>query len=190
MRFRNFLADGAMDNYPTYNLLKHYDMLPFISLDSRTKAKYDYEHPGILCFDDKGRPICPGGIPYQNWGYSKLKGIKYRCWFACHGLKPPKECKCSNSSYGRVIYLKPTYDPRMFTPVPRYSKAFKDKLKTRTSVERSNKRMFVDYSIENAHSRSSMLRFALATFAAINIHLDAWIKHLGFSLIDTLQQTA
>jgi hypothetical protein len=57
MRFKNFIADGAMDNYPTYDLLKHYDMTPFISLDSRTKAKLHYPHPDILCFDNKGRPI-------------------------------------------------------------------------------------------------------------------------------------
>jgi len=190
MKFKNFLADGAMDNYPTYDLLNHYDMLPFISLDSRTKAKYSYPHPGVLCFDNKGKPICHGGIPYQNWGYSKPKGIKYRCWFACQGLEPPKDCKCSNSSYGRVIYLKPNYDPRMFTPVPRYSKAFRDKFKTRTSVERSNKRMFVDYSIENARSRSSLMRFAMATFSVINIHLDAWVRSLSLSLLDTLGQAA
>jgi len=85
LSFKHFIADGAMDNYPTYDLLKHYNMIPFIALDSRTKLKFDYPHPDILCFDDKGKPICPGGIPYQNWGYSKPKGIKYRCWFACHG---------------------------------------------------------------------------------------------------------
>ncbi|NMB97165.1 MAG: hypothetical protein GYA02_11245 [Clostridiaceae bacterium] len=188
--FKNFIADGAMDNYPTYDLLKHYDIIPFISLDSRTKVNFHYQHPGILCFDHKGRPICHGGIPYANWGYSKPKGIKYRCWFACNGLEPPEECKCSSSSYGRVIYIKPDYDPRLFTPVPRHTKAFKDKFKTRTSVERSNKRMFVDYSIEDACSRSSMMRLSMATFAVINIHLDAWIKHTKFSFIDTLSLAA
>ena len=100
-------------------------MIPFIALDSRTKLKFDYPHPDILCFDDKGKPICPGGIPYQNWGYSKPKGIKYRCWFACHGQKPPQDCLCSNSPYGKVVYIKPNYDPRMFPPVPRHTKAFK-----------------------------------------------------------------
>jgi hypothetical protein len=190
LKFKNFLADGAMDNYPTYELLKHYDMLPFISLDSRTKAKFNYQHPSILCFDDKGRPICHGGIPYYNWGYSKPKGIKYRCWFTCHGQEPPEECKCSNSKYGKVVHIKPDYDLRMFPPVPRYSQTFKDKFKTRTSVERSNKRMFVDYHIENVRSQSSKLRFSMATFAVINIHSDAWIKHLKFSLLTTLEQAA
>lgn len=78
----------------------------------------------------------------------------------------------------------------MFPPVPRYSQAFKDKFKTRTSVERSNKRMFVDYNIESMRSQSSKLRFSMATFSVINIHLDAWIKHLSFSLLTTLEQVA
>jgi hypothetical protein len=85
LTFKYFIADGAMDNYPTYDLLNHYNMIPFIALDSRDKLKFEYPHPDILCFDNKGRPICPDGIPYQNWGYSKPKGIKYRCWFACRG---------------------------------------------------------------------------------------------------------
>ncbi len=83
--FKNFLADGAMDNYPTYEFLKFYDMLPFIALDSRTNAKFNYPHPDILCFDDKGRPICLGGIPYVYWGHCKPYRLKYRCWFAIHG---------------------------------------------------------------------------------------------------------
>lgn len=188
--FKNFLADGAMDNYPTYELLKSYDMLPFIALDSRTKAKFNYPHKDILCFDGKGRPICLGGIPYVYWGFCKPYRLKYRCWFAVHGIEPPKECKCSNSGYGKTIYIKSDHDPRMFTPIPRYSQSFKDKFKTRTSVERSNKRVFIDYSIEEAHSRSSMMRFSMATFAVINIHLDAWIKSKSFSLIQEIKGTS
>lgn len=39
MKFKNFILDGAMDNYPTYEPLSLYDMIPFIPLNSRTKAK-------------------------------------------------------------------------------------------------------------------------------------------------------
>jgi hypothetical protein len=190
MRFGSFIADGAMDNYPTYELLKHHGILPFISLDSRTKAKFRYPHPDILCFDDCGRPICHGGIPLAYWGLCKPSRLKYRCWFAVHGLEPPKECKCSDSKYGKTIYIKPDFDPRMFTPVPRDSNAFNEKFKTRTSVERSNKRMFEDYAIEEYDARSAMMRASLATLAVINIHLDAWVKHTGISLVGLLEQTA
>lgn len=190
MRFKNFIADGAMDNYPIYELLEHHDMLPFIPLNSRTKAKLNYPHPDILCFDDDKNPICMGGIPYVNWGYCKPKGIKYRCWFRVKGLEPPNECRCSQSEYGKVIYIKPSYDPRMFPPVPRGSHAFKNKFKTRTSVERSNKRMFEDYAIEEYGSRSTMMRMSLAAFAVVNIHLDAWVKHTSFSFSSMLEKLA
>lgn len=190
MNFKNYLADGAMDNYPTYKLLKHKGIIPFIPLDSRTKAKLKYPHQDILCFDDKGNPICPGGIPYVYWGFCKPYRLKYRCWFAVHGLEPPKECKCCQSSYGKTLYIKPDFDPRLFTPVPRNSEAFKEKFKTRTSVERGNKRMFEDYSIEEYDARSTMMRTALATFAVINTHLDAWIKHKDFSIMKLLNKAA
>jgi 5-carboxymethyl-2-hydroxymuconate isomerase len=68
----------------------------------------------------------------------------------------------------------------------RNTQTFKKKFKTRTSVERSNKRILVDYNIEAGRCRSSKQRFARATFAAINIHLDAWVKHTGFSIINHL----
>lgn len=188
LKFKNFIADGAMDNYPTYDLLRYLDINPFIPLDSNARKDYLKPHPGILCFDEKLQPICLGGIPYQHCGKSFPKGIKYRCWFDYHGI--PKPCKCSDSEYGRTIYIKPDYDIRLFPPVPRNSELFKEKLKSRTSVERSNKRILVDYSIESGRCRSSKQRFIRATLAAINIHIDAWLKHLNFSLINLLAVAA
>lgn len=189
-KLKKFLADGAMDNYPTYEYLHHNEITSFIPLDSRTKKKLTTPHPAIQCFDNKGRPICKGGIPYVNWGYCKPKGIKLRCWFATHGLEPPKDCKCSESTYGRVVYIKPDYDLRLYPLIHRNSDEFKETFKRRSSVERSFKRIFEDYNVESYSSQSNRLRFSLATFAAINIHLDAWIKHEGFSLYKTLEQSA
>ncbi|MCX8167291.1 MAG: hypothetical protein N3E37_05585, partial [Candidatus Micrarchaeota archaeon] len=131
---------------------------------------------------------CMGGIPYQHIGFSFPKGIKYRCWFDYYGVEKP--CCCSNSAYGRTIYIKPDYDLRLFLPVPRNTEAFKEKFKTRTSVERSNKRILVDYNIEAGNCRSSKQRFARATFAAINIHLDAWVKHQKFSIIGLIKMNS
>jgi len=88
----------------------------------------------------------------------------------------------------KLVYIKPDFDPGMFSPVPRNSETFKSKFKTRTSIERSNKRMFEDYAIEYYESGSSMMRAALATFAVVNIHLDVWIKHTGFSFIDIIKE--
>jgi hypothetical protein len=43
--FKNYIANGVMDNYPTYKLLQHYNMIPFIHLDSDAK------------FPDKNLPV-------------------------------------------------------------------------------------------------------------------------------------
>lgn len=150
--FINYIADEAMDNYPTYKLLHLYNMIPFSPLYS--DAKYsDKDLPkGVLCFDDNGNPICMGGIPNKNCKYSYPKGIKYRCRFDYYELDKP--CSCTDSPYGRTIYIKPDYDPRLFPPVHRDSDAFKD------------------YDIEAGNCRSSRERFTRATIAAVNIHLD------------------
>ena len=118
-----------------------------------------------------------GGIPYKHCGFTFPKGIKYRCWFDFdyYGIKKP--CSCSDSSYGRAIYIKPDYDLRLFPPVPRNSDVFKEMFKSRTPIERSNKRMLVDYNIEAGVCRSSKHRFSRATFAVVNTQLDALIKH-------------
>jgi hypothetical protein len=144
--------------------------------------------PGVLCLNDDGIPICHGGISYKCCGYSYPKGIKYRCWFDYKGIDKP--CKCTDSDYGRTVYLKPDYDFRLFTPVPRNSDAWKKKFKTRTSVERSHKRLFEDYDIEAYKARSSRQRFALATMAAVNVHLDAWTKHTGFTITQLLDKAS
>jgi hypothetical protein len=183
----NVTCDGSMDNYPTYDLVYQWHIIPFIPLDSNSTFKPDHLPPGVLCFDDDRNPICMGGIPYQYWGYSYPKGLKYRCWFNCKGITD-KPCECSNSSYGRTIYIKPDFDLRLFTPVPRNTPTWYKKMNSRTTVERSHKRMFTDYDIEAGRCRSAEHRFCRATLAAINVHLDAWIKHTGFSIVELLEK--
>jgi len=39
-----------MDNYSTYDLLKHHDMIHFIALDSYTKAKFNLPTPSYILF--------------------------------------------------------------------------------------------------------------------------------------------
>ena len=180
-RIRNFLADGAMDSYAIYKLLKHHDILPFIPLDSTAKYPKKDLPTDVIAFTDDGRPVCPRRYAYTYWGRSGNR-LKYRCPLAVRDGRRPINwtCSChSTSDYGKTIYIKPDDDPRLFPPVPRDTHLFKSTFKRRTSVERANKRIFEDYKVESYRSRSSRLRFSLATFAAVNIHLDAWIKHLG-----------
>jgi hypothetical protein len=93
---------------------------------------------------------------------------------------------CSPSKYGRVVYTKPQDDYRLFTKTPRGSKAWKKAFARRSSVERSIKRILVDYRIEQARARSVKQWFWLATLAALNQHLDAQINVTECSLLERL----
>ena len=102
---------------------------------------------------------------------------KWRCPLACRKIK---ECsckqECSPSEYGRVIYTKPSDDPRIFTPVPRGTKAFKDIFKTRTCSERVNNRVLNDYKVEHMQTRGKKRYSFFTMIACILIHLDARLK--------------
>lgn len=56
----------------------------------------------------------------------------------------------------------------------------------RTSVERTLKRILVDYRIESARLRAEKRWFWFASLAAINQHLDAQVKAMGNSLLPKL----
>jgi hypothetical protein len=172
---------------PTYQLCHHWGIRPFIPLDSDSKLTEDNLPQGVVGFDNKGRPLCPGCTPYVNWANCGDKGTKYRCWFAASGKQAP--CCCTSSPYGKTVHIKSDDNPRLFTPVPRGTDAFKKKLKQRSGAERSNKRVFEDYKVEAGKTRSSRQRYFRAVFAAINIHLDAWYWHIDVCLADLLERT-
>ncbi len=77
-------------------------------------------------------------------------------------------------------------DPRLFTRTPRDSKAWKKAYAGRTSVERTLKRIPVDYDIENLRLRAEKRWFWFAALAGINQHLDAQIAVLKQPLFTKL----
>ncbi|GAW31982.1 transposase, partial [Carboxydocella sp. JDF658] len=112
-----------------------------------------------------------------NWGFQQDRcRIKWRCPNYMKLDQCPDHEKCSPSKYGRVIYTKPSWDLRLFTPTPRGSQEWKETYARRTSVERTFKRILVDYKIEQARARSKKRWFWQALLAAINQHLDAQIS--------------
>ena len=173
-KFTKGLLDSAHDAYPIYQLLYHYSIEPFIDLNNRNKANRSY--PGPLELTDEGVPICPANLPMLNWGFNQDRcRIKWRCPLYKKLHKCPKGMPCSSSKYGPVVYTKPAWDYRFFTPTPRDSKEWKITYAKRTSVERTLKRILVDYAIEQYRVRSIKGWFWLASLAAINQHLDAQI---------------
>ncbi|MBM7856130.1 hypothetical protein JOC37_002560 [Desulfohalotomaculum tongense] len=90
-----------------------------------------------------------------NWGFQNdCCRIKWRCPLVL-GKVDFCSCKdkCSTSNYGRTVYTKPSWDLRIFTPVSRSSAVWKQEMKNRTSVERLNKNILVDYGLEKARAK-------------------------------------
>ena len=177
-----FISDSASDNYATYALLDHWGIDAVIALNDTNKD--NFKHPPALRIDEQGRPICPGGRKMVHWGFcgNDRCRIKWRCPRIVKGLDPCVNCAdCSPSDYGRVIYTKPDWDLRLFTRIPRGSAAWKDKMKQRTAAERVNNRILNDYGIERSATRGKKRIAFMTTLAAINIHLDAQVKHLNAS---------
>ena len=157
---------------------------PFIDLNNRRGQK-----PKISAFkiNKFGKPICIENLEMINCGFIKERNrIKWRCPMYKQFDRCPKKHECSPSAYGRVVYTKPDDVSRLFTKTPRDSKAWKKIYAKRTSVERTLKRILVDYDIENLRLRAEKRWFWFATLAGINQHLDAQIAVLKQPLFTKL----
>ena len=82
------------------------------------------------------------------------------------------KCNCSLSDYGRTIYIKPDSDLRLFTKIPRGSDLWKEKMRSRTSIERLNNRILNNYGVENSKARGKKRISFFTTIAGFNIHID------------------
>lgn len=176
LKIHNLCLDSANDNYPTYELCKEWNITPFIDLNHKRGPSKKY--PGHLELTEQGIPICIGGHHMVYNGYCKGRSRhKWRCPLKCGRINKCSSLEeCSPSKYGRVIYTKPDWDVRLFTPVPRGTKAYKNIYKTRTTAERVNNRILNDYNLQHMRIRTKK-RFSFFTMmASINIHLDARIK--------------
>lgn len=177
LKVNAFLSDAASDNYATYKLLNKWDINAVISLNKTNKDNFKY--PASLSVNENGAPICQCNKPMVNWGFSKDRcRIKYRCPLACGKIDScPHKSECSPSGYGRTVYVKPEWDLRLFTRIPRGTTQWKDKFKQRTCTERVNHRILNHYGVEKNHKTKKRISF-FTMIAAFNIHLDAQIKYL------------
>ncbi len=177
-KFERALLDSAHDAYAIYRMLNMHEIEPFIDLNERSKKN------SSETIDQDGIPVCQAGLQMLHWGmHKKRQRIKWRCPNYDDPASCPFQQSCSTSKYGRVKYTKPMSDYRLFTKTPRGSKAWKKAFARRSSVERTLKRILVDYLIERARVRSDKRWFWLATLAALNQHLDAQIGVTKNSLL-------
>lgn len=176
LNVKNVCFDSANDNYPTYELCSSWNYTPFIDLnDNRGKPT---TLPEALSINDYGVPICPSNLEMSYNGFCINRSRhKWRCPAKCGkqatcNLEQP----CSPSNYGRVIYTKPDWDIRLFTPVPRGTSEWKEIYKIRTCSERINNRILNDYGLHDMGIHSKKRYSFFTMMIGINIHLDARVK--------------
>ncbi|KZL92743.1 hypothetical protein CLMAG_25570 [Clostridium magnum DSM 2767] len=188
--FDKFIADAAHDNYPTYKLLNKWNIKAVISLNPKGKGKNKYEPP--IGYTKDGAPICKCNQPMiYDWYDKDRSRIKYRCPLVKGKISNCTHREvCSPSAYGRVIYVKPSDDLRLFTPIPRNTDLWKQIMKKRTSSERVNKRLLEDYNMEEAHCRGKKRWSWWTLIHSINIHLDAQLSISKTNILDILESAA
>ena len=180
LKMQKALWDSAQDVYAIYDLHHQWDIEPFIDLNKRCTGKGCLPQP--LSINEFGIPCCSAGLCMVFDSYDKKRSrLKWRCPKVVGNKKiralAAASCltNCSTSTYGRTIYTKPIDDLRLFTKTPRNSAQWKEVYKGRSASERVNKRLMVDYQIERCRVRSNKHWFWRGHFAAISIHLDAWV---------------
>lgn len=176
LKIKNICLDSAHDNYPTYNLLKAWDICPFIDLnDNRGRPA---SIPDNITIDDDGTPLCHAGSRMVFSGNCPGRSrVKWRCPVACGEKEScPSKADCSPSPYGRCFYTKPEWDVRLYPPVMRGTDEYKETYKNRTSSERMNNRILNDYHIHDMKIHGKKRYSFFTMIAGINIHLDARLK--------------
>jgi len=185
-----FCHDSATDAAHFFRWLRHRGIIPIIDWNPRHSGKDPFaEHApkgGPRGDDDRplerlnehGVPVCACGIEMRRDGYDRTKmATKYRCPLAVGAID---ECpfwgKCTKSPYGRVVKTYDKTNYKLFGPVPYKSELWKDIYKDRTSTERVNNRILNDYKVQHLTCRDGYKHYFFEVIAAINVHLDAWVR--------------
>jgi len=169
--------DSASDANAIYQYFRLNHIIPVIDHNKRNESKAKMKEEKEYISND-GIPVCKKGEKMIYFGYDIQRSRKkFRCPLIMGKIKecPYKE-QCSSSAYGRVIYINDADEARYGGPLVYRSEKWKKIYKNRTSTERVNNRVLNDYHLHKMRVRDFAKNGFFAIFAAINIHLDAWIK--------------
>jgi hypothetical protein len=138
-----------------------------------------------ITFDHDGTPLCPGGcrMRYQQYNPARQAHI-----FACpctrkngkqewvfHAEECPfqQDCAPPEKKMGYTLYLKSEADLRLFPPIPRDSKRFKDLYAQRSGTERQNA-VADSYNLDRRHRNAA---YVLIRLTLVNICKHARIRY-------------
>ena len=142
-KFKNFLGDSEFDSYDNFGFLKSFNFEKvFIPLNSRNSKNNIVNG---LEYDAQGIPLCPlTKKPFKAEGSCKGKNRSMRFKFVCplsafdENNKRYHTCNnpCTPSKSGRMTYVYPDKDFRLYPGVQRNSTEWNTVYPTRNSIER------------------------------------------------------
>jgi len=196
MRIGVFCGDGHHDSYAHYHYFEEKGVIPVIPLSENSKKAFPHllDDRGVR-LDTDGAPLCPGGVRMRHHQYVDDRKVHV---YACPAKRNthrngeslyvtrldecPKGEDCApESSLGPLVYIKSETDPRLYPPIPRDSKRFKEIMNLRSSTERCNY-LNDTYNLERSCRNASygLIRLTLANIA----------EHAVVRYIETLKESS
>ncbi|MBT9439202.1 MAG: hypothetical protein GAS50_08415 [Desulfobacterales bacterium] len=176
-----FCGDGHHDAQAHYRYFREKNIIPIIPLSKATQKAYPHlSNDSDIRLDIDGTPLCPAGKRMRRHFYDKKQQKHvYNCpakrnthrngksLYVFHEDDCPKHQDCDpQSPLGPYVNLKSSEDPRLFPPLPRSSRKFKDLMNQRSASERcnfNNDTYDVEGSCRNADY--GLIRLTLANIA-------------------------
>jgi hypothetical protein len=205
-----FCGDGHHDSYAHYDYFAAKQVIPLIPLAQKSKkptphlpeahrdaqAEAHQAHPDSspVRLDTDGTPLCPAGMKMRHHSYSKRKKTHVyacpvkrnthrdgKCFYALHLEECPRKQDCApKSPIGPLVYIKSQTDPRLYPPILRESKRFKELMKQRTATERCN------YLNDTYHLDKSCRN---ADYGLIRLNLVNIIEHAVIRYLETVKRS-
>jgi len=196
MNFTSLTADALYDVYAFYEFLEHKGLAYAIPYAKKPPKCFSLPGSSFL-FNDKGVPLCPGGLPMRRHGKNRRGDTLYACPVKrltrvddkkvykvySHECPLPNLCE-PDSKLGPIYKVPSSLDPRVHPSLPRNSKKFQQLLKMRSSIERSNSTKKWAYLMKLTNTRVMPYAFIRLVLISIIEHSRVWTRHFlnNFSL--------
>ena len=203
MRINIFCGDGHHDSYAHYDYFAAKQVIPVIPLAQKSKTPYPHlpENQTGSCsdsptrLDTDGTPLCPAGLRMRHHYYNKRKKTHVYCCpvkrsthrdgkylLVTHLDECPQKQDCTpQSALGPLVYIKSETDRRLYPPILRESRQFKQLMKQRTATERCN------YLNDTYHLDRSSRN---ADYGLIRLTLANIIEHAVIRYQETLKRSS
>jgi len=192
-------ADKAYDSKENnQDLFDAHGIRPLIAIRATWKEEPDRPRPpypdrvDTVFYTEQGEVLCRcrhgeanerdnyAAMAYE--GFEADRGtLKYRCPAKAHGIACTQQDLCHGGcqpAHGRIVRIPLDLDRRIFTPLPRDSKAWPREYKHRTAVERVNSRLDVSFEFEHHTIRGlnkMTLRAGLTVLVMLGMALG-WLR--------------